>query len=439
MAEIIDMPKLSDTMTVGTLVKWNAKEGDALKFGDIVCEVETDKATMEVQHTAADGVLLKRYAPDGAQLPVGQPIYAVGKAGEPAPEIGAAPSAAAPTPSEPTKTAFGEQSAIAMAAPIPESNPVPCIPQGGAVASLTADGRIKASPLAKKIAEEKGVDLSAVSGTGPGGRIVKSDVLSAEGKPAAKPSVAATAALAPVFSGAGIQEDKVLPVSTMRAVIARRLLESKTTVPHFYLEIEVDAKPLADLRESLNSKLAELSPEQGGIKFTVNDLILRATAEALRRVPVVNNAWNGDTIKQNGSVQLAFGVAIEDGLVTPVIRDAQAKSLRQIATEAKELIGKARKKKLTPNEMSGSTFTVTNLGMFGISGFFGIINMPNAAILSVGATFKKPVVNERNEIVVGHRMSIGLSVDHRVVDGADGAKFLQALKEILETPTLMLV
>lgn len=435
MAEIIDMPKLSDTMTVGTLVKWNAKEGDALKFGDIVCEVETDKATMEVQHTAADGVLLKRYAVDGAQLPVGQPIYAVGKAGESAP----AASSSTPPPPEPTKTAFGEQSAIAAAAPIPESNPVPCIPQGGADASLTADGRIKASPLAKKLAEEKGVDLSGVSGTGPGGRIVKSDVLSAEGKPVTKAVAPAASTPSAGFSGAGIQEEKLLPVSTMRAVIARRLLESKTTVPHFYLEIEVDAKPLAELRESLNSKLAELSPEQGGIKFTVNDLILRATAEALRRVPVVNNAWNGDTIKQNGSVHLAFGVAIEDGLVTPVIRDAQAKSLRQIAAEAKELIGKARKKKLTPNEMSGSTFTVTNLGMFGINGFFGIINMPNAAILSVGATFKKPVVNERNEIVVGHRMNIGLSVDHRVVDGADGAKFLQALKEILETPALMLV
>lgn len=443
MAEIIDMPKLSDTMTVGTLVKWNAKEGDPLKFGDIVCEVETDKATMEVQHAAADGVLLKIYSPAGSQLPVGAPIYAVGKAGEAAPDAGGvtAPTSAPASP-EPGKTAFGEQSAIAAAAPIPETTPVPCIPQGASPSPADDGGRVKASPLAKKLAAEKGVTLSGVAGTGPGGRIVKADVLAADGRPAAAkttPEPVSPASAAPAYVGPGIQEDKALPVSTMRAVIARRLTESKTTVPHFYLEVEVDAKPLAELRESLNSRLAGLAPEQGGVKFTVNDLILRATAEALRRVPVVNNAWQGDTIRQNGSVNLAFGVAIEDGLVTPVIRDAHGKSLRQIALEAKELIGKARKKKLTPNEMSGSTFTVTNLGMFGINGFFGIINTPNAAILSVGATFKKPVVNERDEIVIGHRMNIGLSVDHRVVDGAEGAKFLQALKEILETPALMLV
>ncbi|MDR2981551.1 MAG: 2-oxo acid dehydrogenase subunit E2 [Puniceicoccales bacterium] len=440
MSEIIDMPKLSDTMTVGTLVKWNAKEGDKLTFGTIVCEVETDKATMEVQHTAADGVLLKQYVPEGTQLPVGAPIYAVGKAGETAPEApGANPTPAAPTApaKEPAAPATPSPS---IPAPQPSFIP-PSFPDNQTTTpTAVSDERIKASPLAKKIAAEKGVPLSGIAGTGPGGRIVKSDVLAAEGKaPAATSPVKTAPATSPAYIGPGIQEDKLTPISTIRGVIARRLLESKTSVPHFYLEIEVDAKPLADLRESLNIKLADLPPEKGGVKFTVNDLILRASAEALRRVPVVNNSWQADGIKQNGSVHLAFGVAIEDGLVTPVIRDAHGKTLRQIALEAKELIGKARKKKLTPNEMSGSTFTVTNLGMFGIDTFYGIINMPNAAILSVGATFKKPVVNERDEIVVGYCMKIGLSVDHRVVDGADGAKFLQALKEILETPALMLV
>jgi pyruvate dehydrogenase E2 component (dihydrolipoamide acetyltransferase) len=224
----------------------------------------------------------------------------------------------------------------------------------------------------------------------------------------------------------------------MRATIARRLVESKNTVPHFYLEVEVDAAPLLALRETLNKRLAE-SAAEAGLKLSVNDFILKASAEALRRVPAVNASWAGTSIRQHSAVHLAFGVALEDGLVTPVIRDAHSKSLRDIAVDAKALIAKARSKKLSPAEMSGSTFTVTNLGMFGVTGFYGIINTPNAAILSVGATIKKPVVDAHDRVVIGQRMAIGLSGDHRVVDGANGAQFLQALKQILEEPTLILI
>jgi pyruvate dehydrogenase E2 component (dihydrolipoamide acetyltransferase) len=224
----------------------------------------------------------------------------------------------------------------------------------------------------------------------------------------------------------------------MRATIARRLVESKNTVPHFYLEVEVDAAPLLAMRETLNKRLAEAGGESA-LKLSVNDFILKASAEALRKIPAVNASWAGTSIRQHSAVHLAFGVALEDGLVTPVIRDAHSKSLKEIALDAKALISKARAKKLSPAEMSGSTFTVTNLGMYGVTGFFGIINTPNAAILSVGATIKKPVVDASDRIVMGQRMIIGLSGDHRVVDGANGAQFLQALKQVLEAPTSILI
>lgn len=428
MAEIIDMPKLSDTMSVGTIVNWLKNEGDAVSIGDILCEVETDKATMELENLVADGVLLKIYIPKGGEAPVGSPICAIGEKGEAAPEVGGgAPQTAK------------EETPAKEEAPQPQGRKQESLtPKTELVAEEEGARRIKASPLAKKLADEKGVALTAITGSGPGGRIMKEDVLKAAeagiGKqPAA--SAAAPAAAAPLPS----LEDKLIPVSNMRKTIARRLLESKTQLPHFYVETEVDAAALIKLRKELNDSLAELPAEQGGVKFTVNDFILKASAEALRRVPGVNTSWGDDGIKQHGSVHLAFGVAIEDGLVTPVIRDAQAKTLRQISLEAKELIKKARNKKLSPAEMSGSTFTVTNLGMYGVTGFFGIINMPNSAILSVGATIKKPVVDKNDNIVIGHRMAIGFSGDHRVIDGATGAEFLMALKAVLETPSLMLV
>jgi pyruvate dehydrogenase E2 component (dihydrolipoamide acetyltransferase) len=287
------------------------------------------------------------------------------------------------------------------------------------------------------MAEKAALNASALSGTGPGGRVVARDVAAAAAAPAA-PSGPVNVSVPPPADGKGVQTDGDLAVGGMRQTIARRLLESKVTVPHFYLEVEVDAAPLMAMRESINRRLAEAEGKDA-LKLSVNDFILKASAEALRQVPAVNCSWAGTSIRQHGAVHLSFGVALDDGLVTPVIRDAHAKSLREIAIDAKTLIGKARAKKLTPAEMSGSTFTVTNLGMYGVSGFFGIINVPNAAILSVGATVKKPVVDAHDRIVVGQRMTLGLSGDHRVIDGAVAAQFLQALKKSLEEPTAMLI
>jgi len=425
MAEIIDMPKLSDTMSVGTLVKWNIQEGQTVAFGDILGEVETDKATMELSCTVP-GTILKIYAPAGSQLPVGAPICAIGKKGEAAP----APGQAAPAPK-------------AAAPAIPESTSIPCIPPAPAASAAPAtqsDGnRAKVSPYAKRMAAQAAINAGSLAGSGPGGRVVARDVAAAASAPAVAASAGAVnVAVAPPADGKGIQPDADVPVGGMRQTIARRLLESKVTVPHFYLEVEVDAAPLMAMRESINKRLAEAGGADA-VKLSVNDFILKASAEALRRVPAVNASWAGTSIRQHSAVHLSFGVALEDGLVTPVIRDAHAKTLKDIAVEAKSLIGKARSKKLTPGEMSGSTFTVTNLGMYGVTGFFGIINVPNAAILSVGATIKKPVVDAHDRLVVGHRMVIGLSGDHRVVDGANGAQFLQALKQLLEEPALMLI
>ncbi len=429
MAEIIDMPKLSDTMSVGTLVKWNVKEGQEVAFGDILGEVETDKATMELSCTVP-GTVLKIYAAAGAQLPVGAPILAVGKKGEKAPEPSA--PAAKETPKAPA----------AATPPIPETTGVACVPPapagGTAPSRPAADGtRAKVSPYARRMAEKAALNASALSGTGPGGRVVARDVAAAAAAPAA-PSGPVNVSVPPPADGKGVQTDGDLAVGGMRQTIARRLLESKVTVPHFYLEVEVDAAPLMAMRESINRRLAEAEGKDA-LKLSVNDFILKASAEALRQVPAVNCSWAGTSIRQHGAVHLSFGVALDDGLVTPVIRDAHAKSLREIAIDAKTLIGKARAKKLTPAEMSGSTFTVTNLGMYGVSGFFGIINVPNAAILSVGATVKKPVVDAHDRIVVGQRMTLGLSGDHRVIDGAVAAQFLQALKKSLEEPTAMLI
>jgi pyruvate dehydrogenase E2 component (dihydrolipoamide acetyltransferase) len=426
MATLIDMPKLSDTMTVGTLVRWLKNEGDAVANGDMIAEVETDKATMEVE-CFDDGILIKRYCGEGDEVAVGDPIAAVGEAGEEAP-AGNSAAPAKETPSAPTPVE------AAPAAPAPVAPAAVAAAPAAPVASK--GGRIKASPLAKKIAAEKGLDLASIQGSGPGGRILKEDVINA------KPSAAAPAAAAssaPAAAPAATLEALDIPVTNMRKSIGKALVASKTQAPHFYLQIEVDGAPLAKLRAELNGKLADLPPEHGGAKFSVNDLTLKAAAEAVRRVPAINRSWEGDTIKQHANVHLAFGVAIDDGLVTPVIRAAETKGLREIGAEAKVLIKKARGKKLTPNEMSGSTLTVTNLGMFGISDFYGIINPNNAAILSIGATIKKPVVNENDEIVVGQVMKIGLSGDHRTIDGAVGAQYLQVLKEILEAPATMLV
>lgn len=434
MANITLMPKLSDTMTVGTLVKWLKKEGDVIKTGDMLAEVETDKATMELE-SYFDGTLLKIFSPAGSQLPIGAALCAIGKPGEkveaPAPK--AAPAAAAPAPAAPV-VAAPAPAPVAVAAPAPA--PKPAAP---AAAPAAPAGRVKISPLARKLAEEKRIDFTRVKGTGPGGRIVRADILAAEKNPppaAAKPARAEAApawGYRSVLDKSPVQAESFAPASNMRATIARRLLEAKTTIPHFYLDIEVDAAPLLALREQLNAGLAK-----DGVKLSVNDFVLKAAAAALRAIPGVNTSWTGTGIQSHGAIHVSFAVAIEDGLITPVIRDTDGKTLFQISAEAKSLGGRAKDKKLQPAEFTGGTFCVSNLGMAGVDRFCAIINPPNAAILAVGATVKKPVVKD-DEIVIGQRMTLTLSCDHRVVDGLLGAKFLNAVKAHLESPSLLLL
>ena len=433
MANITLMPKLSDTMTVGTLVKWLKKEGDVIKTGDMLAEVETDKATMELE-SYFDGTLLKIFSPAGSQLPIGAALCAIGKPGEkveaPAPK--AAPAAAA-APAAPV-VAAPAPAPVAVAAPAPA--PKPAAP---AAAPAAPAGRVKISPLARKLAEEKRIDFTRVKGTGPGGRIVRADILAAEKNPppaAAKPARADAApawGYRSVLDKSPVQAESFAPASNMRATIARRLLEAKTTIPHFYLDIEVDAAPLLALREQLNAGLAK-----DGVKLSVNDFVLKAAAAALRAIPGVNTSWTGTGIQSHSAIHVSFAVAIEDGLITPVIRDTDGKTLFQISAEAKSLGGRAKDKKLQPAEFTGGTFCVSNLGMAGVDRFCAIINPPNAAILAVGATVKKPVVKD-DEIVIGQRMTLTLSCDHRVVDGLLGAKFLNAVKAHLESPSLLLL
>jgi len=441
MANIIDMPKLSDTMTVGTLVKWLKAEGDAVKTGDMLAEVETDKATMELE-SFFDGTILKIFAPGGSQVAIGDPLCAVGKPGEtvaaPAKKtpVATAPKAA-PAPAAVRKA--GSPSPVAVTAPVTAAH---------SFSATTPSGRLKISPLARRLALEKGIDASQVAGSGPGGRITRADILAVEANGNATPSApmavvpsavavqpAAPAAIVSLPTTAPIQEEKLVPVSNMRATIARRLVESKVTVPHFYLDLEIDAGPLLELRSRLNTTLEK---EAGGVKLSVNDFVLKAVADTLKAVPAMNCSWAGNAIQHHAGVHVSFAVAIEDGLITPVIRDTHTKNLATISREVKDLAKRAKEKKLTPAEFTGGTFCVTNLGMMGIDRFCAIINPPNAAILAVGATVKKPVVSG-DAIVIGQRMNLTLSGDHRVVDGATGAQFLAALKSLLEKPALMLL
>ncbi len=426
----ITMPKLSDTMTEGTLVKWKKKVGDKVESGEVIAEVETDKATMEME-SFEDGILSEIFIQEGQKVEIGQRIARIGEKAEEPKSAPAEP--AAKTDSAPT-------SKPAAAAPTPEAKPAPAASGGGA--------RIKASPLAKKVAKAHGVDLSTVTGSGPGGRIVQKDVLavasgSAPAKPAAPPVPATAPApmVAPVSAAAPSATpatapaagDRRLPLSGMRRAIADRLLASKTQIPHFYLHIEVDAGPLMRARVELN---AAQGPE--GNKFSVNDFIVKATIAALGRHPKVNASFDRDAIIEYEKINLAVAVAVEEGLVTPVIRDARHRSITDISLTVKDLATRARSKKLKPEEYQGGTFTISNLGSYGIDQFDAIVNPPQSAILSVGRVMKKPVVNAADQIVVGERLNLGLSCDHRVVDGAIGADFLATLKTMLEHPVAML-
>ena len=412
MAKEITMPALSPSMTEGVLAKWHKKVGDTIKPGEVIAEVETDKATMDLE--AYDkGTILQISAPEGSKVAINGRIAIVGEPGEKVDSL----SAPAPV-----------ASATAVATTVTSSAPAPTVAVAPVVAPMNM-GRVKISPLAKKVAAEKGVDVSGVAGSGPGGRIVRRDVESAQAGSTVRSS-------AGIFGGKPIAQDGVRPVSQMRAAIARRLVESKTTAPHFYVEREVDAAPLAKLRASANAAL-EMAGEK--LKLSVNDFVLKAAVEALRRVPAVNSSWEGSSIRQHGAVHLAFAVALPDGLITPVIRNAHAKDFRTIAREAKDLGAKAKAGKLQPEEYTGGTFTVSNLGMIGVERFSAILNPPQAAILAVGATVKKPVVAANGAIVPGEKMSLTVSADHRVVDGLMAGEFLKALVEVLESPGVLLM
>ena len=424
----IEMPKLSDTMTEGTLLRWRKKQGETVAAGDILAEVETDKATMEME-AFDDGILAEVYVQDGGRATVGQKLALLLAPGEKAPADGPPPAPAAPAPA---KREEGKPAEVSSSAPAPAAPAGPAAPRSPQPSpNAPASGsRVKASPLAKKIAASKGIDLSRITGTGPGSRIVSRDLESAPAAAAARAS-----APAPVPAMPAGPNDKRIPLSGMRKIIAERLVISKTTIPHFYLNIEVDAGELMKLRAEVNAT----AEKSGQPKLTVNDFVLKATIVAATKVPKVNAAFDGDAVIEYASINLAVAVAIDDGLVTPVIRDAQTKSLREINAAVKDLATRARSKKLKPDEYQGGTLTVSNLGAYGIDSFSAIINPPQSIILAVGAAVKKPVVNAKGEIVVGHRMSIGLSCDHRVVDGAIGAEYLAELRKLIENPALMLI
>jgi len=424
MAIIIDMPKLSDTMQEGVIAKWNVKEGDTVASGDIIAEVETDKATMDVEVYDA-GTVLKIMAKQGESVALGGIMAIIGKPGEDISALlgGAAPAAkASATPDKPV----AESSAPVATAPSSTSFDPILGNLASTAASTVGTSRIKASPLARKIADEQGIDLSRVQGSGPEGRIVKRDV--ASGQAAMAPKSAPVAATSVFTAPSAADED--IRITQMRKTIARRLAESKFTSPHFYETIDIDMKQAIVAREQLNAI--------SDVKLSFNDMVVKACAVALRRHPKVNASWLEDIIRINGSVHIAVAVAIEDGLLTPVIRHADQKGLRQISLETKDLATKARDKKLQPEDWEGSTFTISNLGMFGIEEFTAIINPPNAAILAVGAIRDVPVV-ENGLVVPGKRMKVTLSSDHRVVDGATVAQFLSTLKQLLEHPSSMLL
>ena len=390
MAEIT-MPRLSDTMEDGVVVRWLKGIGEAVSRGEVVAEIETDKATMEME-SLEDGVLSEIYVEEGQRVSVGEPMAAIDAGGQPSQTAGEAAAVASPE--------------IAV----------------GTAGRAAPSGRVKASPRARKAAEEMNLDLDGVQGSGPGGRVLFRDVLAAGGAGAAseQPSAAVS---------------RRVPLSSMRQLIAERMVESKTRIPHFYLQVEIDAEPLLELQGQVNSALEEW----GGGKLSVNDLVLKAAALALTRVPQLNASFTGEGILRHAQVNLEFAVSLEEGLLTPVIRNAESKSLRQISREAGDLIERARTQRLNPDEYRGGTFTVSNLGARGIDSFQAIIDPPQAAILGVGAIVKKPVVDKDDRIRPGHRLNLTLSCDHRVVDGAVGAEFLGQVRRLLQQPALLLL
>ncbi|ROH99626.1 pyruvate dehydrogenase complex dihydrolipoamide acetyltransferase [Chryseobacterium daecheongense] len=413
--EIITMPRLSDTMTEGKVAKWHKNVGDTVKEGDLLAEIETDKAVQDFE-SEFNGVLLKQGVEEGGAAPVDSVLAIIGPEGTDVSGVGAAKPAVQSQAEKPA-----EQKTEAKT----EEKTAPA-------ASSSSTDRVAISPLAKKMAQEKGVDINAVQGSGENGRIVKKDIENYQpsAKPAASASAPAVSAAAQVAVNFVQGEDTETPNSQVRNIIAKRLSESKFTAPHYYLMVEINMDKAIEARKEINSL-----PDT---KISFNDMIIKATAIALRKHPQVNSSWAGDKIIHRGNINIGVAVAIPDGLVVPVLRNTDQMSYTQISAAVKDMASRAKSKGLKANEMEGSTFSISNLGMFGIETFTSIINQPNSAILSVGAIVEKPIVKD-GQIVVGNIMKLSLACDHRVVDGATGAEFLQTLRTYLESPLTLLL
>ncbi len=430
MAEVVRLPKMSDTMTEGVIVKWNYKVGDSVKSGDILAEVETDKATMDME-VYAKGTLLHLALQEGEAAPVDSIIAVVGAAGEDFSSLlSAAPVSAAPAASIPVAPAAPTPAAAAVIAaePIAQSVSAP-VAESTTEVSTDGDDRLKASPLAKKLAQDKGIDIHQVNGSGENGRIVKKDIENFT-PTASKPAPTSAAVNNAVVSVSGTEGFHEVNVSQMRKTIAARLGESKFSAPHFYLTLEINMDKASVAREQMNTI--------SDVKISMNDLVIKAAAAALRKNPNINSSWLGTKIRYNHHIHIGVAMAVEDGLLVPVVRFADNKSLSQISAEVKEYGKKAKEKKLQPQDWSGNTFTISNLGMFGIDEFTAIINPPDACILAVG-TVKDTVGVVNGEIKPVKTMKVTLSCDHRVVDGTMGAQFLKTLKDYLEEPYRLLV
>jgi len=440
MATNILMPALSPTMTEGTLARWLKKEGEEVKAGDVIAEIETDKATMEVE-AVDEGVLGRILVGDGTEgVKVNAPIAVLVEPGEKVPDAG--PTAPPPPKTAPAsaQTSPSPQPVATEATAAPKPTPAPPM-RGNGKDAPAAEGRIFVSPLARRMAQQAGIDLGGLKGSGPNGRIVKADIdavvkgarptpaptQAPAPAPAARPSAPAPAIAAP---------HRLVPNSTMRKVIARRLTESKQTIPHFYISIDIHLDALLKLRGELNAKSPNEGP--GAFRLSVNDMLIKAAAVALRRVPTVNASFTEDNIILYGDVDISVAVAIPDGLITPIVRKADQKGLAAISNEMKDLIARAKSGKLKPEEFQGGGFSISNMGMYGISEFAAVINPPQAAILAVAAGQQRPVVKD-GQIVVATMMTCTLSVDHRVVDGALGAEWLAAFKSVVEDPLSLML
>lgn len=434
MALIITMPRLSDTMTEGVVAKWHAKIGDQITEGMLLAEIETDKATMDFEaFPGQEGVLLYVGVQEGQTAPVDAILAILGAAGEDVSALVAGGAAAAKADASPIEVPAPEPAAASAPEPAPASHAALMPTQPAAIPAATgslnanapSDARLKASPLARSLASQHGLSITSIPGTGDGGRITKSDVERSLNSASVEPTAVTAAAVS--YPSSGYVDT---PVSQMRKTIAKRLAESKFTAPHFYLTIAVDMSAATAARAEIN--------KEGDVKISYNDLVVKSVAKALKKHPAVNSAWMGDSVRTNFDVHVGIAVAVEDGLLVPVVRHADAKGLAEISAEVRGFAMKAKEKKLQPSDWSGNTFTISNLGMFGIEEFTAIINPPDAAILAVGGVQDVPVV-KNGQVQAGQVMKMTLSCDHRVIDGVTGAAFLNTVKGYLERPLSLIL